>query len=92
LAFHRPKKQVQDLLSATGVHDQVPKVALDVCQRCLDKLTLNKNPGFDNVPIEHLKLYVFIYAYSLMQYYSTVMLLDFGYGVIIALLKNKHQL
>jgi len=82
-------------LSAAGVHNQAPKVDLDICQRCLDKLKLNKSPGIDNVSSEHLghggctsRVHLCLLCNAMLQ--NCYVPEDFGYGIIIPILKDKH--
>jgi len=53
--------------------DAFPKIDIDLCQRSLRKMKLNKSPGFDNISAEHLvyggiggPIYTFICVCCLM--------------------------
>ena len=41
-------------MTTANYEDASPKIDIDLCQRSLRKMKLNKSPGFDNISAEHL--------------------------------------
>jgi len=91
------KDTVDELLSRHSKCDSsdIPRVEIHDVQRCINKLKRNKSPGHDGIMAEHilfggcmLRVHLSILFNSMLSHAYVPN--DFGHGMIIPLLKDKH--